>query len=99
MSTDQKNAALVDAAEVLETEANQLAIYLEKTLKTQVTLRTQEITSIDAMTPHRVAIAVRNERDRLREIATILRGMKKVACALCDRGDGQLGHAEDCPNA
>ena len=23
---------------------------------------------------------------------------RKVGCALCDRGDGQLGHSDECPN-
>lgn len=26
------------------------------------------------------------------------RNAGKVGCALCDRGDGQLGHSDHCPN-
>lgn len=67
--------ALRDASDILRSEANELAIYIEKTLKTTLTLRTQEIVTIDALTPHRVVIAVRNEMQRLRNISTTLLGI------------------------
>lgn len=67
--------ALRAASDILQSEANELASYMEKTLKTTLTLRTQEIVTIDALTPHRVVIAVRNEMQRLRDISTTLLGM------------------------
>lgn len=67
--------ALRDASDILRSEANELAHYMEKTLKTTLTLRTQEVVNIDALTPHRVVIAVRNEMQRLRDISTTLLGM------------------------
>ena len=72
MDTDQR-AALVAAAEILETEANQLAHFMEHTMKAKLTLRTQEIVSMHEATPHRVVIAIRNEMERLRGIAGTLR--------------------------
>lgn len=74
LSAAQVNA-LRDASDILRTEANELASYMEKTLKTTLTLRTQEIVSIDAGAPHRVVIAVRREMQRLRDISNTLLGM------------------------
>ena len=67
--------ALDDAAGILETEANQLAIFMEGTLKATLTLRTQEIFKMDPAVPHRVNIAIKNEIDRLRKIGTRLRSL------------------------
>lgn len=69
--------ALNESAEVLETEANQLAHYLEFTLKTKVSLEGQ-LRTINDLTPHRVAIAIRNEIQRLRAMANSLRHLSKT---------------------
>jgi len=67
--------ALRDASDILRSEANELASYMEHTLKTKVTLISKEVIAIDALTPHRVVIAIRNEMTRLRDISTTLLGM------------------------
>jgi hypothetical protein len=67
--------ALRDASDVLRTEANELASYLEHTLKVELTLRDQKVLRIDDMTPHRVVIAVHNEMRRLRKVSDTLLGM------------------------
>jgi hypothetical protein len=73
--TPEQCGALRDASDVLHTEANELARYLEHTLKVELTLRNQKVLRIDDMTPHRVVIAVHNEMERLRKVSDTLLGM------------------------
>lgn len=35
----------------------------------------------------------------MNKLRTLIANPPPIACAKCDRGDGQLGHAEECPNA
>lgn len=72
----QQIDAINQASEILRTEANQLARYLEGPLKVKLTLRMDEITDTGLIVPHRVAIAVRNEMHRLRDVADVLLAMR-----------------------
>lgn len=49
------------------------------------------------------AAKLRNEAVQVAAVALAIiecldRSAGKVGCALCDRGDGQLGHSDNCPN-
>lgn len=49
------------------------------------------------------ASTIRNEAVQVAAVAVAIieyldRHAGKVGCALCDRGDGMLGHADNCPN-
>lgn len=35
----------------------------------------------------------------MNKLRLLLANPPQIACAKCDRGDGQLGHAEECPKA
>jgi len=78
LSSEQINA-INQASDILHTEANELARYLEGPLKVKLTLRLQEITDTGPVVPHRVAIAVRNEMNRLREVAEMLLAMRPLS--------------------
>lgn len=73
--TPKQIEAFSQAADILETESTQLVHYLEFTLKTELSIREKEIVRIADITPHRVAIAVRNELHRMRDIAQTLRSL------------------------
>lgn len=49
------------------------------------------------------AVSLRKEAVQVAAVAVAIiecldRNSVKIGCALCDRGDGQLGHADNCPN-
>lgn len=75
--TEEETRALYEASEILSTEANILASYLQKTLKVELDPR-DEIISNGPLTPHRVSIAVRNEMERLRAISYSLKGISNA---------------------
>lgn len=73
--SEQEIKAIDEASDVLRTEANSLASYLEQTMKCKLD-RTDRIMTMGDVTPPRVAIAVSAEIRRLRGLADTLQSMK-----------------------
>ena len=71
---DAQIKALTAAADIMDTERDQLSKFLEA-LGAKLSLREDKIWQFGGAVPHRVEIAISNERDRLASIAKELRAM------------------------
>ena len=76
--TPEQESAIRDASDILRTEANDLASFMETRLKMQLTLRNQDVVGLNELIPPRAQYAVHKEMQRLRAISTTLLQMLPV---------------------
>lgn len=65
--TDADRKMLDDLSGLLQTEANELARFLERVTGTEINHR-ETITKFGGIYPHRVEVAINRERERIREM-------------------------------
>ncbi len=72
--TAEQVKALNSAADIMDTERQELSRFLEK-LGSKLSVREDKTCQFSDAVPHRVEIAITNERDRLQGIARELRAL------------------------